>query len=174
MKKLIAFYLTAIIIANLTVAHFGPSVTIAVAFALIGLDLTTRDHLHEAWQGRGLWLKMLTLIGAGSILSYALNVNAGPIALASFVAFAGAGLADTLMYWALGDRAKLVKVNGSNVVSAAVDSVLFPWIAFGAFLPWIVLGQFVAKVAGGFIWSLVLGRFLIHPVEPELTLDVEV
>jgi hypothetical protein len=38
-----------------------------------------------------------------------------------------------------------------------VDSVLFPTIAFGAFLPAIVLGQFVAKVAGGAVWSWILG-----------------
>lgn len=156
---LIALYLIAIIIANLAVAQFGPSVTIINAFLFIGLDLTTRDSLHDRWQGRNLWLKMLALIGAGSLLSFALNVNAGPIALASFVAFAGAGIADTLVYWLLGDRAKLVKINGSNVVSAAVDSLIFPVLAFGfPILWWVVLGQFAAKVAGGFIWSLVLSR----------------
>lgn len=164
---LIALYLIAIVIANLSVAQFGPSVAIVNAFLFIGLDLTTRDYLHDRWQGRGLWLKMLALIAAGSLLSYALNVNAGPIALASFVAFAGAGAADTLMYWLLGDRAKLVKVNGSNVVSAAVDSLIFPILAFGfPILWWIVLGQFAAKVAGGFIWSLVLSRLSNRPVEP--------
>lgn len=160
-----ALYLIAIIIANLTVAYYGPSVAIINAFLFIGLDLTTRDHLHEAWRGRYLWLKMLALIGAGSLLSYALNINAGPIALASFVAFAAAGGADTLMYWALGDRAKLVKVNGSNIVSAAVDSLIFPILAFGfPILWWVVLGQFAAKVGGGFIWSLVLSRFFSRPV----------
>lgn len=164
---MIILYLLAIIIANLSVAQFGPSVTILNAFLFIGLDLTTRDYLHDRWQGKGLWLKMLALIGAGSLLSYALNANAGPIALASFVAFAGAGVADTLMYWALGEKARLVKINGSNVVSAAVDSLIFPILAFGfPILWWIVLGQFAAKVAGGFIWSLVLSRFANRPVEP--------
>lgn len=156
---LIAIYLTAIVIANLSVAYFGPSVAILNAFLLIGLDLTVRDRLHEQWNGRGLWLKMLALIGGGSLLSYALNVNAGPIALASFVAFLGAGLADTLVYWLLGERGRLVRVNGSNLVSSAVDSVLFPWLAFGWPLLWpIVIGQFVAKVAGGWLWSLILFR----------------
>ena len=54
-----------------------------------------------------------------------------------------------------GDRAKLLRVNGSNVVGAAVDSLVFPTLAFGAFLWPIVLGQFAAKVAGGVLWSLV-------------------
>lgn len=156
---LIVLYLAAIVAANLLVATFGPQVSIVNAFLFIGLDLTTRDALHERWQGRNLWRNMLLLIGAGSLLSALLNANAVPIAIASFVAFLAAGIADTLTYTALGERAKLVKVNGSNVVSAAVDSLIFPALAFGLPLLWgIVVGQFVAKVAGGFLWSLVLNR----------------
>ena len=50
----------------------------------------------------------------------------------------------------------MVRVNGSNVFSAAVDSAVFPTLAFGVFLPWVILGQFAAKVAGGFVWSMIL------------------
>jgi uncharacterized PurR-regulated membrane protein YhhQ (DUF165 family) len=50
----------------------------------------------------------------------------------------------------------MVKVNGSNLISAAVDSIVFPTLAFGAVLPWIMLGQFAAKVAGGAVWALIL------------------
>lgn len=155
-RPLIALYLSAIVIANLLVAALGPAITPVTAFALIGLDLTTRDKLHEAWQGRRLWPNMALLIASGSLLSYLLNANAGPIAMASFVAFAAAGAVDALVYHLLGGKAYLVRVNGSNVVSAAVDSVLFQTIAFGALLPWVVLGQFVAKVLGGALWAWVL------------------
>lgn len=155
-NTLVILYLVAIIAANLLVAEFGPSVTPIAAFLLIGFDLSSRDRLHEAWRGRQLWPNMAALIASGSVLSYLLNADAGPIALASFVAFAVAGVTDALVYHLLGGRAYLVRVNGSNVVSAAVDSLLFPTIAFGAFLPWIVLGQFVAKVAGGAVWAWVL------------------
>jgi hypothetical protein len=156
MNVLVALYLLAIVIANLLVATFGPAITPFVAFALIGLDLTSRDRLHEAWYGRGLVWKMALLIASGSILSYALNRNAGSIAFASFVAFAASGLADFLSYQALHERSYFAKVNGSNIVSAAVDSALFPTLAFGVFLPWIVLGQFVAKVLGGAVWAWLL------------------
>lgn len=166
---LIALYLTAIIAANLLVAQFGPSVSILNAFLFIGLDLTARDGLHERWHGKQLWWKMVLLIGAGSLLSWLLNRNAGPIALASFVAFAGAGVADTLVYWLLGDKARLVKMNGSNVVSAAVDSFLFPVLAFGLPILWpIVAGQFIAKVLGGFVWSVILTRRFIWRTLPVL------
>ena len=132
--------------------------TIANAFLFIGLDLTARDHLHEAWHHKGLPWKMALLIGVGSLLSLLLNRNAGQIALASFVAFACAGVVDAIVYHALREKARIVKVNGSNVLSAAVDSLVFPTIAFGGFAWAITLGQFVAKVLGGCIWFWILSQ----------------
>lgn len=156
---LVLLYLVAIVLANLSVATFGASVTIINAFVFIGLDLTTRDALHERWHGSHLWARMLALIGAGSVLSAVLNWNAAPIAIASFAAFLCAGLTDTLVYQALGDRARLVKMNGSNIVSAAVDSIVFPALAFGfPLLVPVMVGQFLAKTIGGGIWSLILAR----------------
>jgi len=126
------------------------------AFLFIGLDLTARDRLHDAWHRRGLIWKMASLIATGSVLTVLLNRGAGRIAVASCVSFALAAVVDTLIYAVLGDRARLVRVNGSNVVSAAVDSIAFPWLAFGSVMPWVMLGQFAAKVVGGWLWSLVL------------------
>jgi len=141
------------------VAWFGPKVTIINAFLFIGLDLTSRDYLHEAWHKRGLAWKMTLLIAIGSIISWVLNRNAGQIALASFIAFASAAIVDTVSYHLLHERDYMIKINGSNVASALIDSVVFPTLAFGVFMPWIILGQFAAKVGGGFIWSLLLKRF---------------
>lgn len=155
-SALVTLYLAAIVAANLLIAQLGPQATFITAFLLIGLDITARDRLHDAWQGRGLWLKMAVLIAAGSLLSWLLNRNAGPVALASFVAFATSSIADTLTYHLLRQRAWIVKVNGSNVVSAAIDSLVFPTLAFGVLLPFVVLGQFIAKVAGGALWAAVL------------------
>ena len=154
----IVMYLAAIILANLSSAYFGPSASVVNAFLFIGLDLTARDKLHEAWHKNGLLWKMGLLIAAGSIISYLLNRNAGMIAVASFTAFAAAAIVDTIAYQFLYKKSYLFKINGSNVVSAAVDSLVFPTIAFGGFLPLITLGQFIAKVFGGAIWALVLGR----------------
>ncbi|WP_395707016.1 VUT family protein [Casimicrobium huifangae] len=152
----VALYLVAIVAANLTVAAFGPNTTIINAFVLIGLDLTARDNLHDAWHGRGLAWKMAALIGAGSALSWLINRDAGQIALASMLAFGAAAVADTLVYQILRERAHMVKVNGSNVISAAVDSMIFPTVAFGGFMPAVVLGQLAAKVLGGLVWSMIL------------------
>jgi len=154
--KYIILYLSAIILANLSSAHFGPNASIVNAFLFIGLDLTSRDKLHEAWQGKSFIWKMGLLIITGSLLSWLINRNAGIIAIASFVAFAVAAVVDTIVYQLLHKKDYLVKVNGSNVFSALADSLVFPTIAFGGFLPWITLGQFLAKVFGGFVWAYIL------------------
>lgn len=155
---IVGLYLAAIVAANLLVAQFGPGITILNAFLFIGLDLTARDRLHDQWRHNGLIWKMGLLITTGGLLSYLLNRDAGRIALASTVAFLAASLVDAGVFHLLRDRAWMLRVNGSNVPAAAVDSIVFPTLAFGGFLPWVTLGQFTAKVLGGFVWSLILRR----------------
>lgn len=149
-------YLVAIVAANLIVASVGAWITPLTGFLFIGLDITTRDKLHDSWENSGLVLKMALLISSGSVLSWLFNRNSGQIAIASFVAFAVSATVDAIVYAVVrGD--KFERVNWSNLASAAVDSVLFPAIAFG----WppsmeIVYGQSTAKIAGGLFWSLIL------------------
>jgi hypothetical protein len=52
-------------------------------------------------------------------------------------------------------RPYLVRINGSNVLAAPVDAVVFPWLAFGA-VGGVVAGLFGAKVVGGSVWAVVL------------------
>lgn len=151
-------YLSANVLANLSVTFFGPISTPINAFLLIAFDLVARDRLHEHWKHKHLWPKMLLLVGTGAMISWLLNRGAGQIATASFVAFLLTGITDTFVYQLLKNRAQFLKVNGSNLVSSAVDSIAFPTLAFGSFIPWIVFGQFAAKVIGGYIWSLILFR----------------
>lgn len=151
----VAAYIASIVAANLLVARYGPGVTIVNAFALIGLDLVLRDHLHDAWRGK--LAPMAGLIAAAGVISYVANPATGRIAVASTVAFAVAALVDWAVY-ALAERKPwLVRSNASNVAGAAADSLLFPTIAFGGLLWPIVIGQFLAKTLGGAAWSLLLG-----------------
>lgn len=149
----VLIYAAAMALANLSVAAFGPVISPVNAFVLIGLDLALRDWLHvrlKAWQ-------MLALIVAAGAITYALNPTAGKIAVASSVAFTAAALVD----WATFARMRgswLFRANGSNVAGAAVDSLVFPALAFGALMPHIVVLQFVAKVAGGAAWTWALSR----------------
>lgn len=151
----IAAYLLAIVAANLTGAAFGKPATVINALLFIGLDLTTRDKLHDLWAKRR-FLKMGALIAAGSALSYLVNRNAGPIALASLAAFAAAGTVDTLVYQALHRRPRLARINISNTAAAAVDSLIFPTLAFASLDPLLTIAQFAAKTGGGYLWALLL------------------
>lgn len=149
----ILIYAVAMTLANLSVAAFGPAISPVNAFVLIGLDLALRDWLHvrlRAWQ-------MLALIVAAGVLTYALNPAAGKIAVASSAAFTAAALVDWLTFSQL-RGSWLFRANGSNVAGAAVDSLIFPTLAFGALMPHIVLLQFVAKVLGGSLWAALLAR----------------
>lgn len=160
---LVVAYLAAIVAANLSIAEWGPKAAVYNAFFFIGLDLVSRDRLHDLWRGR-LIRNMALLIATGSALSYVLGqwLGTGPfvarIALASAVAFGAAAVADALMYHWLRRRDWYERVNGSNVVGAAVDSFVFVALwPFGfqftyAFTLW------AAKVAGGVVWALLLKR----------------
>ncbi len=151
-------YIGALVAANLLVAWLGPWFSPINAFFLIGLDLSLRDKLHDAWQGRHLALKLAGLVIAAGVVSYLLNPATGKIAIASITAFVCAMTVDSLVYQLLRHQTWFKRANGSNMAGAATDSLLFPTIAFGGLLPHIVAMQFVAKVAGGAIWSLVLNR----------------
>lgn len=152
----VIIYIAAITIANLLVAWLGPWVSPLNSLFFIGLDLSLRDRLHERWKNNHFWLRMLGLIAAASLLSYLINPATGKIALASMIAFGAAALLDTITYRLLINKQWFVKANGSNVVGAAADSLIFPTIAFGGFLPHIVALQFAAKVLGGLVFAAIL------------------
>lgn len=156
--KYIFMYLVAIVAANLSTAMFGPGASIINAFLFIGLDLTARDKLHEAWSNNHILPKMALLIVTGSLISWLINSDAGIIAIASMVSFSVAAVVDTIVYHLLQRKAYLVKINGSNLFAATADSFIFPTIAFGSFMPIVVAGQLIAKILGGFLWSIVLHR----------------
>lgn len=153
---LIALYLGAVVIANLSVLVYGPSIVILNAFLFIGLDFVVRDYLHDKWKDRLLWPRMGLLVIMGSFLSFLINSEARNIAFASFTAFCLSGLTDTVVYQLLQRHNKMTRINVSNLFSAFVDSLVFPFLAFGAFLPFIILGQWFAKVLGGFVWSVLI------------------
>jgi uncharacterized PurR-regulated membrane protein YhhQ (DUF165 family) len=149
----VLIYAAAMTLANLSVAAFGPWVTPINAFVLIGLDLTLRDWLHMRLRP----LQMLALIAATGGLTYLLNPAAGAIAVASSVAFTAAALVDWATFVRL-SGSWLRRSTGSNIAAAAVDSLIFPTLAFGALMPHIVALQFIAKVAGGAMWAALLAR----------------
>lgn len=151
-------YILALVIANLLVAWLGPAFSPINSLVLIGLDLSLRDKLHDAWQGKRLAWRILALIASAGAISYLLNPAAGMIAVASMAAFCAAMAADSIAYQALRRFGWLTRANGSNMAGAIVDSIIFPTLAFSAFVPERVALQFAAKVAGGAAWSFLLRK----------------
>lgn len=156
---LVALFLVAITAANIISAHYGPEASIYNAFALIGLTLVIRDQLHDEWSERRL-PKMLALIVAGSVLAYLVSPDAGRIGMASGVAFLCAESVDALVYHAVRRWDWVERSNFSNLFGAAVDSIVFPTLAFGGLMWGITLGQFTAKVAGALLFTLLMSRTL--------------
>jgi hypothetical protein len=152
-------YVVVIVGANLLISHFGAWLTPYVAFIAIGFDFTIRDYIHDGLtKNRKLW--MAVLITVAGLLTYVVNVEALWIAVGSSTAFIVANAADFAVYEYLINRSYLTKSNASNLVSTAVDSLLFISIAFG--LTWELAGiatfQFAMKVTGGFFWSIVINK----------------
>jgi hypothetical protein len=155
-------FIVSLVIANLLVAWLGPWVSIINSVALIGLDLSIRDKLHDLWDNKYLPIKMGGLILVSGVVSYLLNPTTQTIAIASFMAFVLAMTADSLAYHYLKEKSWYIRSNGSNVAGSAVDSIVFPTIAFGGLMPQIVVAQFAAKVLGGLIWSKLLAKSLLQ------------
>lgn len=166
---LVALWLAAIVAANLTLTHFGPGWILPNAFFLIGLDFITRDRLADFW-GTSRWAKMALLIAAGGALSYWLNADAATIAVASTVAFCAAELVEAVAYHALRKQPWADRAPKAALLAAAVDSVVFPTLAFHSFVFTVSFGQFCAKLAGAVFWTWVIARAVpaptIAPVVP--------
>lgn len=155
MMILSLIYIAAICAANYSVYAFGPVVTPVNAFLFIGLDFVIRDKLHEKI---GV-IKMIGLISIAGGISYTLNPATSMIAIASVAAFTLSSTCDAAVYQALIRKPWHIKSNGSNIAAAGVDSLVFPLMAFGAFMPQVVIGQFLAKVCGGAVWSYLLRSY---------------
>ncbi len=166
-------FLAAIVAANLIVNHYGPESTPYVAFALIGCDIVARDRLHLNLEGKARWLTIGLLIAAGSLITYLINQDAGPVALASVSAFAAAMVVDSVVFAVAAPLDRHRRVNVSNAFAAAADTLIFFAIAFGLdAVPFVlVFGQWTAKVAGGALWALVLIRDTDEIYAPDAVLS---
>lgn len=159
---LVLAFLGAIVAANLSLTHWGPSAIVPNAFVLIGLDLVTRDRLADFW-GTRRWSRMLLLIAAGGLLSWWVNRSAATIAEASAVSFAAAECCEAVAYHLLRRQRWTDRAPRAATVGAIVDSVVFPTLAFGAFAFGTSLTQFAAKLAGAVVWTWIVGALLQPP-----------
>jgi uncharacterized PurR-regulated membrane protein YhhQ (DUF165 family) len=108
--------------------------------------------------------KMGALILTGSLLAYVVTPDAGRIGVASGIAFLASESVDAVVYAVVHRWPWLERSNTSNFFGAAVDSLIFPTLAFGGLLWGVTVGQFTAKVAGALLFTLAIQRARRQPV----------
>jgi len=110
---------------------------------MIGAALALRDALHETMPR----LMVAWLIVIGAALSW--GFSPGAMAAASAAAFLLSELADFAVYDRLRKRSMWGAVLVSGIAGAALDSVLFSWLAFGSvkWAPGLILAKIYASAA---------------------------
>jgi uncharacterized PurR-regulated membrane protein YhhQ (DUF165 family) len=151
----IAAFIATIVLANHLTTEYG---LIPVGFGLVatagtylaGLAFVLRDAVQDT---AGRWAT-IAVIGAGAAISY---LVADPrIALASAAAFALIELADFAIYTPLRRQGYIRAATASNIVGAAVDTLVFLAIA-GFPIAAAFTGQMVGKLTVTLIVVLAIG-----------------
>lgn len=165
MNKVIAFILFAATIpaANWLIGNVGTTCIpdgpclIPVGFGLmapsgvlmIGAALVLRDWLHELAGVK--WSVAAVLFGGALSLLF----SPPALAIASAVAFVIAEMADLSVYTPLRKKGMALAVMVSGVVGAALDSLIFVYLAFGSFE--FSIGTTLAKVyASALVVSIIV------------------
>ncbi len=157
---MISLYIACVTGANWLAEHVGAvdvgfGLHAAAAVYVAGPVLVIRDWVQRL-TGLGI---SLVAVAVGTGLSY---VVAGPaVATASATSFAVSEVLDAAVYSVIvRRRGVVVAVLGSGIVGIAVDSVLFPAIAFAslALTPGHLLGKTYGVVAGTIVTALVRRR----------------
>jgi uncharacterized PurR-regulated membrane protein YhhQ (DUF165 family) len=151
----IVLYLLAIVLANNVVSLFGEVGLWVTGFFLIPFDLLARDILHEHWRNNCLFKRMFLLVISGGIISFATNPDTLHYSIAGVLAFASAGITNTLVYALLDKHKKFIKMNASNFFASIADTSIFISIAFGLRddLFTLIFIQILIKFLGGMFWS---------------------
>ena len=162
-KYLVLLLFTAMIpLANWFIGNVGTTCIpdgpclIPVGFGLmapsgvlfVGIALVLRDWLQELTN----WKWSFAAVVVGTVASFLL---ANPfIAMASATAYFVAEVLDLAVYTPLRKKGKHLAVLASGVAGAAADSLLFVYLAFGAFD--FSIGVFVGKLYATLLVSLYL------------------
>ncbi len=144
-----AFYVLAVLLANLTLNHFitlpGGFGLLSVGTLFFGAVFTLRDRLHV------FGLKSVYLAIALALL---VNFTAGWFLMseepnrmrfltASFIAILVSELTDTVIFQKMMQRTWLTRALTSNAVSIPLDTILFTLLAFYGIMSWNEMAQIV-------------------------------
>lgn len=153
-------YIGAAVLSNFIVLRYAQYGLIITALFIVPFDFVIRAYFHETWRGWQLFFRLSVLILSASLITFALNHKTMMIAIASFCAFLLAHTSASAFYQLMRKHTYLIKVNGSDIIGAVVDSTVFQLIAFGALSSTISVTQVLLKVLGGFLWYWIIFKKL--------------
>lgn len=150
---MIVAYVAMFVAANVSVSVFGVWVTPINALVLIAGDMVVRDRIQHDCGARA---SILSCLLACIITAIAMP-DSGMIAVASFTSAMVACVGSASVF-RLRSGDFYSKSMPANIAAAAIDSVLFPLIAFDAIMPGVTLAQFAAKTIGSTVILLIMKR----------------
>lgn len=158
----VLFVILADVLAARWIVPIGFGLAVPAGVFAIAPIFTLRDKIH---QDRSAWYTV-KLVLVASAISYIASVALGNdllgrVTIASVVAFVLSELIDTFLYALFPRSTWLRRVFVSNVVSSAIDSIVFITIAFG-FQPQFIVGQYIAKMVIASIVALYLNHGRSH------------
>lgn len=156
----VLLYLTALVISNLVVKHYGAPGLYFASSVLIPFDFICRCIFHETWKGKQLVINLLILTVVSGIITIAINIEAVNIATASFFGIIAVQISAGITYQILKKTKYLYKVNISDIVAVIFDSLTFQLIAFSV-INWQVTSlQMLIKIIGGLIWYIIIFKII--------------
>ncbi len=145
---LVALYLVALAVANLTVFALGQPALLLTALVLVPLDFAVRVRLQERWRRQRLllWVNMTALTVAGGWLAYVIAPDSSRIVYAGVVAFLMSATLGSLVYEAIRQDGSAWDARvGCVGVMACADTALFTYLAFDQISVLMLVGQIVMK-----------------------------
>lgn len=159
---IVTAYLCAIVVSNIIVARWGQPALVVTAFVLIPFDFVARDILHGRWRDDKLWIRIGGLVVIGGAITVALNLEALRVASASVAAFGLGVVVNTLLYSLLWPIPRFKRMVATNSVVSAIDSVVFPLLAFGSVSIMLSLAQCLSKAVGAVVWAGIVTKVNIE------------
>ena len=155
-------YVSATLLANFTLDSFlplGGFFLLNVGTLFFGLTFTQRDRVHRF--GRRAVYQMIFMAAVANVLLAASLGTPLRYVAVSFLTIVLSETADTEVYQRLLHRRWLVRVAGSNAVSAPLDTVLFTLLAFWgepfatpAWMTQVIVTDVLVKYGSGLLVAL--------------------
>lgn len=142
-------------VANLAVVTFGVWITPFNALVIIGAEIVIRDRIQYKY---GFAYSIFSCLAAG-VVTVLITPSSLKIAIASVASIVIAGIVAGIAF-KLREGSFYKKSFSANIFAAAADSLVFPLVAFGAFMPYVTMAQFCAKTLGASIILLIMRKII--------------